>query len=357
MARITITALDTLFFRDGKPFSKGEETWADSTFPPPPSVLYGAISTWYIEQKKGSDAATPFDLLVEESKKIEIKHIFLEIEHKGVYVPLPLDLMLAEEKNKELTVTKMRPIAKPISHLDGLLFNNLPIESVLTPDEKLSSKPVTNGLIAIEDITNYQKIEKPDTLRLMPLIKSEPKVGISISKKLQSAADGNLYRVDLKRPLGVSIVLEVEFPDFPFPPSSEHIIKLGGEGRFANMSLDHNPEPISIKPPTIQSDGFFKLYLSTPAFFKDGWKPDLIPFGFSKETRLIAAAVGRPLHIGGFDMRYQKPKPMRRAVPAGSVYYFQTPSPEAITNIHGNTICSTKVDCNQGFGIAYVSAL
>ena len=29
-----ITPLDTVFFRDGKPFSWGEETWAEGIFPP-----------------------------------------------------------------------------------------------------------------------------------------------------------------------------------------------------------------------------------------------------------------------------------------------------------------------------------
>ena len=42
---IQLDALDTLFFKDGKPFSLGEETWADGIFPPPPSVVYGATRT------------------------------------------------------------------------------------------------------------------------------------------------------------------------------------------------------------------------------------------------------------------------------------------------------------------------
>jgi CRISPR-associated protein Cmr3 len=45
---IELNPLDTLFFRDGKPFAMGEETWADGIFPPPPSVIYGALRTaWF----------------------------------------------------------------------------------------------------------------------------------------------------------------------------------------------------------------------------------------------------------------------------------------------------------------------
>ena len=44
---IKINPLDTLFFKDGKPFSMGEETWASGLFPPYPGVIYGAIRTAY----------------------------------------------------------------------------------------------------------------------------------------------------------------------------------------------------------------------------------------------------------------------------------------------------------------------
>ena len=39
---IEISALDTLFFRDGKPFSMGENHWTNSIFPPNMSTVYGA---------------------------------------------------------------------------------------------------------------------------------------------------------------------------------------------------------------------------------------------------------------------------------------------------------------------------
>ena len=48
--RIKIDAIDTLFFKDGKPFSMGDETWADGIFPPPPSVIYGALRSIYFSE-------------------------------------------------------------------------------------------------------------------------------------------------------------------------------------------------------------------------------------------------------------------------------------------------------------------
>jgi len=68
-----ITPLDIVFFRDGKPFSWGEETWAGGIFPPYPSTIYGALRTmWFSENiQEFSKANTEKD----KTAKIEVKHI------------------------------------------------------------------------------------------------------------------------------------------------------------------------------------------------------------------------------------------------------------------------------------------
>ena len=60
---IVLDAFDTLFFRDGKPFFMGDDTWADGIFPPPPSVISGALRTGYFSHHidKLADAATGLD--------------------------------------------------------------------------------------------------------------------------------------------------------------------------------------------------------------------------------------------------------------------------------------------------------
>ena len=47
---LELQPLDTLFFRDGKPFNKGEENWADAIFPPFPATIYGALRTAYFNE-------------------------------------------------------------------------------------------------------------------------------------------------------------------------------------------------------------------------------------------------------------------------------------------------------------------
>jgi CRISPR-associated protein Cmr3 len=43
------TPLDTLFFRDGRPFNAGETVWLESLFPPSGRTLQGVIRSAIIE--------------------------------------------------------------------------------------------------------------------------------------------------------------------------------------------------------------------------------------------------------------------------------------------------------------------
>ena len=75
--------------------------------------------------------------------------------------------------------------------------------------------------------------------------------------------------------------------------------------------------------------------------------------------KLIGAAVGRPRAYGGFDMRKHKPKPMRKAVPAGSVYFFRLLDvsladvfDELSEAFHGKQIADGRhCDLEDGWGI------
>ena len=89
---LKLQPLDTLFFRDGKPFSRGDESWADGNFPPNPSVIYGAMRT-ALATATGKEI--PFSevpkVLREESFKII--GIYYNYDSEVNYLPLPLDLV------------------------------------------------------------------------------------------------------------------------------------------------------------------------------------------------------------------------------------------------------------------------
>jgi len=132
---------------------------------------------------------------------------------------------------------------------------------------------------------------------------------------------------------------------------SGNLMRLGGEGKSVSVSVPAK-EPDVPKPEKC-SDEYFKLYLATPAIFSDGWRP--APKKISG-AELIAAVVGKPLSIGGFDMKPKEgkrpgPKPMRRAVPAGSVYYYRGSFDSAL-EFHAKSI--SDYGSEQGYGIVYI---
>ena len=101
-------------------------------------------------------------------------------------------------------------------------------------------------------------------------------------------------------------------------------------------------------------NGFVKIYLATPAIFKNGSLPEFISKGSYEgiEFELLNMAIGKPIFIGGFDMKKRQPKPMKKAVPAGSVYYLRSnKAQELASKLHSKSI--SEINPEQGFGICY----
>ena len=93
--RIEITALDTLFFRDGKPFSMGEDTWATGMFPPSPSVIYGMLRTAYAAQNNIN-----IKDIIKETEDLKIKSILLKYDKHYIF-PYPTDLFSTSDLMKD----------------------------------------------------------------------------------------------------------------------------------------------------------------------------------------------------------------------------------------------------------------
>ena len=351
--KLLMRPLDTLFFRDGKPFSLGENSWADGIFPPFPSVLYGALRTWYISNHTSAFSAEA----IEESAGIKILGIQYRLP-KGRHLPMPLDCVTPKDKNvveqnREEKEKTYQAVALEFKEQSGSLSNH-PLPGLLLPPEGLEVESLDDGLISNEgDLESYLQgtLTELKVKRLKDYAPSEPKVGIGRDNATNTATDSMLYRVGMRRASSFELLVEAELPGEHGAPASM-MVKLGGEGKV--VALEPSQERIRIsEDAVVLRPGGFKLYFSTPAIFNKGWKPDL-PF----EAELLAAVVGKPLHIGGFDMAARNgrgyPKPMYKAVPAGSVYYYRTnESPETIMQrLHGKALSDMMPE--QGFGIAYV---
>jgi CRISPR-associated protein Cmr3 len=192
----------------------------------------------------------------------------------------------------------------------------------------------------------------------------DPRIGIGMTPAYVSR-EGQFYTLEGRqyRP-GFGLAAEVDDPQLQLYQArlAEALLFLGGERRFSQASLISEglaPDP----PAELESTTNFKLYLSTPAIFKRGWLPGWLgedgTVSLNEATglkiELVAAAIGRAVYFSGFDQAEKRPKPIRRAVPAGSVYYFQLLEgtlAQLKAVFHNKAV--SDLDQQAGFGVSFL---
>ena len=354
---IFIKPLDVLMFRDSKPFTGGESHRAKSLFPPSPSTFYGAIRAKILSDalsRKGLDfkdyylqnpdlkeiiceiGAPGYKDKDEIKGKIKIKGPFLA---KGdeVYLPVPADLLEKKDRGVPLSPMRLEELPQGVLTDFDKIGKLLPLRSAEPGGEAIEPG---NRMIKLSSLGNYLLNErKPPLTKADELYDRELRAGIKLVYESRRVETGMLYIAEFIRlKEGVGFVLEVEgAKSLP----KEGVLSLGGEGRGATYtSLDKDPfgslrdEWLDRLKEKIKCR--FKLYLATPAIFRVGekekefgWLPDFVDSKSLEgefngvKFKLISASVGKAIGMGGWDLAQNRPKPMLRAVPAGSIYYFE----------------------------------
>jgi CRISPR-associated protein Cmr3 len=354
--QINIQPFDTLFVRDGKPFSMGEDVWANGIFPPPPSVVYGALRTAHFSKqlKDLQEAGGANDV----SSSLRINQLLLTKKEK-VFFPCPYDVVSSktDQKNDKKEILKLREAGFPNSSPASFIQVSTKIEQ---PIESLGGK----HFLGLADLNDYLKgSEDISTCNQDDFFEREPKIGIQKDRNTGAAAEGRLYRVEMFRPkFGTGLFVDWS-TDQALNISPSGFLKIGGEGKAVSYTAHHLN--IQVRMPEIDGQRF-KLVFATPAVFANGWLPSGIdPRSLEGEwqgcqVKILGAAFDRPIYLGGFRMRtkHQKggPKPMRKAVPAGAVYHLELLSgnvEEVAKVFHGKCISDFGLD-REGFGLAYV---
>ena len=374
---------DTFFFRDGRPFTKGEQSEGYSIFPPLPTTILGALRTAYIAEygdlsafytgKMVSVIGTPNCL-----GSMKLKGVFLADRDSGIYFPLPFDLVAKKDDiEKRLYALEVRP--KDIR-------SDSPLRHLLRWTGTEDVEPETSGKFDASEMTQYL-LGRQREFQFSPLkdfVCDEPKIGIARDRKTLTSAESMLYRINMSRfqsgflspnkrnalaDLGFTVDYDCEKE---LPPKG--LLKLGGEGKsFLYEQRCYNVDPLSTEEnlsflkKVIRDTGGFKLYFATPPIFDQGWLPNWIDEKTQQgqypttgkasiSIGLITAAVGKPIPVGGWDMKKGRAKPTYQAVPAGSVYYFRVLDESCVDTIvdtfHYKNISDYQAE--QGFGLCFV---
>ncbi len=345
---LQIEPLDTLFFRDGKPFSMGDDTWAEGIFPPAPSVIYGAIRSWIL----ANDKSVTIENIIKETADLEILDLYYQINGKTV-LPLPLDYVTKKEKdkqtiyeevlNKKIKVERLPIVEKNIiSSVEAarLFFNN----------QNYILETIKNAFITVSDFSVYLNNKNNEIEAEMIDIKVESKIGIKRTNETLASEDGKLYRVGLNRFNNLKFIVRIKSKHLS--ENYSKLLKFGGEGKIVvindYLKSKKGAKRLRIEP-KIKTDKLL-VYLATPSIFHNS-TPDISQY-IKTNAKLLGQITGKGLNIGGFDMKKKRPKTMYKAVPAGSIFLYKLNDKINIEDLQQGIKISDEMK-EQGFGITY----
>lgn len=377
---------DVLFFRDGKPSTRGTDHYLRSLFPPYPSTLYGALRT-----RRLADDDVVLAGLRERNWKERLGEKLVQelgdwggfgtlalrdpwLVHEGEpLLPAPLDLGLllepaasAEAPPKIASVVRFLPDLQvenrwshPLARMAPASWTGNSWTRWTSPAPGVEPASATGWYLKPAGLQAWRNGGAPAPkhfVRALDLWTVEARTGVGLQSAKRTSEEGLLYTFGFIRLLpGVALGFEVRGSDL----AAGGRVRLGGEGRTA--VLESGP---GFPEAGLQAGGdLVVLSYSSPAVSYGGaWPP-----GFSearlegtlggRRLRLVAAAVPGFVPVGGWDLARGEAKPLRRAIPPGSVYVFQpleeSGAADAAAALHG--LCLTdNLDAldRQGFGLA-----
>lgn len=385
---VSITSHDPLISRDGRPFGKGQGNRMRSLEWIYPSMLAGSIRTMLGKMMGGS--FTPGE--VETLKRLSISGPF-PLVNGLLYIPAPKDILVKNENGNRSSVA-LRPMSlregegcdlpkglRPAMHKGEEEFKPEKVPAFwsmtkmtdwLMDSEGMSFGPPATG----EDLN--------DVLDFMNSPEKEERIHVEIDSETGTSKEGQLFSttgLDLTRnrpirgePLQFAARIESDGTLDGHIKDLDTLHPLGGERRLAHWKSQKMVETWAF--PSNMTNCFegalgkrLRLILATPALFSGGWLPgwlDMVgdsiagrPPGAPEDVtlKLVSACVDHWRPISGWSVERGKrgPKPVRRLVPAGSVYFFEVLSgnaEELVRRLWLKPLSDDEQDRRDGFGLA-----
>jgi CRISPR-associated protein Cmr3 len=394
---------DVLFFRDGRPSTRGEDHYLRSLFPPNPSTLYGALRTRRLadenvslqrlrRQGKSLWNALPADLRAELGEwrgfgSLEVRGPWLVRGTEEVLLPAPGDLAVVPRPSEEhaappdpdpdLDREPRPPAAERVARFlatdaDPRRGGHSHAGALLRPYEwkngtwqrwsgSTPPRSAAGWFLTSDGYAAWARGAAPDPGQLVHadrLWVSEPRVGVGLESGRRMAEDGQLYTFGFVR-LRQDVYLGFEARGTALAPGCR--VVLGGEGR--TCWLDRGPVLPQAPVPGAGGGAGLRLATATPTLAQHGSAlPGFTALGEAgaltgRRLRLAGACVPGHTLVGGWDLARGGPKPLRRAIPAGSTFLLQPeeaggelPDP---ADLHGTNLADFPGEhlARQGFGL------
>ena len=319
---------DTLFIRGAEPMNLGENHTASANFPPPVSTIAGAIRTAclkqnsvdFIDYKKNRNIDQKIIDAIGKAgdpPPFEVLGPLFSAKEK-IFFPAPYSWFM-EKQTKEIG---KRQIYK-CKYLQSSLIKVKGSKTYWTKSqggelESLGGKWIdfsaldnkTDSVFYLPNENDTNRIDKHENILLEneALFGFESRTGIAL-KKNRGVREHRLYSFSHARlNSGVSLLLGLS-TDTNIPLNKDGVLTLGGEQRFGHYQKD-------IKFPT-SSIGMEVLSGGTDL---DARYMSLSMLPANDDANQALVATGKPLYLGGWDLKKRFHKPMQGIFPAGTVF-------------------------------------
>ncbi|TVS15232.1 MAG: hypothetical protein EA417_13775 [Gammaproteobacteria bacterium] len=361
--RLSIRAVDTLFFREARQHASLGASELASLFPPPTRTILGAIRTWLgdalgVDWKafaRGDDAHR--QLLGDSDAPGSVTIAALLIHHNRTRLwPCPADLLLGGTPGTR-TVARLAPGPVVECDLGRIALPAAP------PGTAPGSYVPADAWLTEEGARRWLAGECPQpdqVLRTEDLLAGESRLGIARDNARATVKRGLLYQVRHLRFRESATCIEAYVAGLPeglVPKTGRFTLRLGGEGRMADVAIEPAQRVPLPSPIVRRQDGQLALWLVSPADTEHG-DPASGLAGFTRERgpgsadswrgalcgielRLVSSCRPRAQREGGWDQKAHRPRAVRSLVPPGTVYFCEVLGDmgvaEAASILHGAT--------------------
>ena len=384
MKTLHIEPRDPIIARDGRPSGEGNRMRSLNWIYP--SVLAGSVRTLLGKTVSPQTEARPFDdeTLLDRVKETTVTGPFPCAKDR-LFFSAPRDVVIYE-KDGQKKIMLLRP--KRMAEGEGC---DVPGDGCWPIDVTEDVKPAKSPAFWSQDLmvqwltqdgAKDFTVPAEQSEDMLDMFAKEDRVHASIDPKRFATKDGMLfsteglaispddlpaYKARVKQK-GIALVAKVSSPNAEMEDALSKLCSwhpLGGERRLAYFKGQAHSDAWSCPNDVVSALAGAKgvrMVLATPALFAGGWLPGWLdqsslegsPPGCTVRLRLRGACVGRWLPLSGWSLEKGRrgPKPVRRLVPDGSVYFFEVLSgdPQELRHVWLDCVSDEAQDRRDGFG-------
>jgi CRISPR-associated protein Cmr3 len=364
---IEISPIDTLFFKENRPFNSEDLGFnpVSSIFPPYPTSVVGVVRAFLAKQMNWDGRSNWSDIIVEQLGnqedlgKLQFSGPYLYDEKNETYLFTPPRMFFG----KDGEITRLIPTSN--SYLSSLSNSNDILYALLKPEKNIENGKLIGDdhLISLKNFEEILNRKDISNLKLIPINDSsnslwedETTIGIKLNTN-KSTDENSLFGRTFKR-VRDKIKLISIVHGFDHEIINQGLIRMGGEGKFvevnsnSNMAIDLPKADLIVLP---ENKIQFCAILITPAYLpndpEDLKKLLESHFKLENKKQFKTVSVGNRLLIGGWNSITNKSNTMKSYYPAGTVFFLECFGEEKnrIESLNGS-----KIGLKQDFGFGQI---